>query len=127
MYQQQPTVSGYQPSYAPGAPMPGSATVEVGAFDNEGFKPKTINVTPGTTVRWVNRGQEKHTVTARDGSFDSGEIAPGASFTFTFQRPGTIEYVCRPHEQMGMIGSVIVGTSGAHSPGSHGAPPAPGN
>jgi plastocyanin len=36
-------------------------------------------------------------VTAEDKSFDSGSMAPGAEFQFTFSKPGTYSYSCTPH------------------------------
>jgi plastocyanin len=94
---------------APRYVQPARPVVEVSAIDKRGFDPKTITVAPGTTVRWVNRGQERHTVTSRDGKFDSGPMAPGAEFNVTFVTPGTYEYFCKPHEKMGMVGTVVVG------------------
>jgi plastocyanin len=90
----------------PSAPSRPSTTATVAAYDNN-FEPKTINVQPGATVRWVNRGRHAHTVTAEDDRWDSGDIRPGASYTATFQRPGTYYYFCRHHE--GMRGTVVVG------------------
>jgi plastocyanin len=107
------------PAYAsPSQPQAAQQAVEVGAYDKEGFKPKSITVAPGTTVRWVNHGQERHTVTSRDGLFDSGPMAPGATYTYTFTRHGTFNYFCRPHEMMGMVGTVVVAAGGSGSTGS---------
>src|SRR5437764_857123 len=63
----------YMPAYCPPPPYmrPAPRVVQVGAYDKVGFKPKTITVAPGTTVRWVNYGRERHTVTSRNGLFDS--------------------------------------------------------
>src|SRR5262245_22361351 len=96
---------------------PARRVVEVGAYDGRGFDPKTITVAQGTTVRWVNHGKETHTVTARDGRFDQ-ELRPGASFSVTFGAPGTYQYYCRPHEKMGMVGTVVVRPSGSGGSGS---------
>jgi plastocyanin len=113
-----------QPGYAPPEPgytspdqftstepRPAAAMVEVGAFDGRGFEPKVISIEPGTTVRWTNHGEHRHTVTDRNGAFDSGELMPGETFSFTFDQPGTVEYFCRPHEDMGMVGTIQVGTA----------------
>src|SRR6476620_723459 len=43
---------------------------------NMAFSPASLSVTPGTTVTWVNNDGVAHTVTADDGTFDSGSIAP---------------------------------------------------
>ena len=82
------------------------------------FSPANITVEPGTTVTWVQEGNNPHTTTSYDGLWDSGLIEPGSggSFSFTFDEPGTFDYYCIPHESMGMIGSVTV--SGASASGS---------
>jgi plastocyanin len=64
------------------------------------FQPARLEVRPGATVVWSNQGQVIHTVTAEDGSFDSGEIDPGAQGRITFSRPGTYRYHCTPHPFM---------------------------
>jgi hypothetical protein len=71
------------------------------------FSPAQITVQPGTTVTWVNRGKAPHTVTADDGSFDSGKLQPGQSFSHKFQNPGTVAYHCEIHPSM--TASVTVG------------------
>jgi len=88
--------------------LPALAVVDVGAYDKLGFNPKSLTVIPGTIVRWVNYGKEGHTVTSDDGLFDSGPLAPGATFYVLFYKPGTYHYTCRPHGKMGMAGTVVV-------------------
>lgn len=63
-------------------------------------------VTPGTTVVWVNEDPVEHTVTADDGAFDSGTIAPRRSWAMTFTRPGRHTFHCTPHPFM--TGTVLV-------------------
>ena len=41
-----------------------------------------------------------HTVTAADGSFDSGFLNEGDTFSYTFDEPGEYEYFCSPHPWM---------------------------
>ena len=87
------------------------------------FEPATIRIRAGQTVRWRNTSDIVHTVTADpsmaqsaesvrlpDGArpFDSGNLAPGAAFTYTFETAGEYRYFCLPHELAGMIGTVIV-------------------
>lgn len=67
---------------------------------NMAFSPASLSVTPGTTITWVNNDGVAHTVTADDGSFDSGSIAPGNSFTHTFSSAGTVNYHCSIHPMM---------------------------
>jgi len=86
---------------------------------NIAFSPRTITVTPGTTVVWVNQDPVAHTVTADDGSFDSGLIQPGGTYQRTFQQPGTYPYHCRPHGGpggVGMSGVVVVQAPGQPAP-----------
>jgi plastocyanin len=79
---------------------------EVWLFDNY-FSPSTILIKAGTTVRWVNKGFHRHTVTSQAGLWDSGPLDRGAEFSFTFDRPGTYPYHCRFHGRQ-MRGKVIV-------------------
>jgi plastocyanin len=74
------------------------------------FEPANITVEPGTTVTWVQSGNNSHTTTSYDGLWDSGMIegGSGGTFSFTFEEPGTYDYFCIPHEEMGMVGSVTV-------------------
>jgi nitrite reductase (NO-forming) len=58
----------------------------------------TVNI--GTMVTWTNEDEQLHTVSAVDGSFDSGFLESGASFTYTFTQPGEFEYFCLPHPWM---------------------------
>jgi plastocyanin len=86
----------------PAATMDGAA-VTIAGF---AFQPASIEVTIGTTVTWTNDDPAPHTVTATDGSFDSGTLASGATFSQVFQAAGTFEYACAIHPTM--TGSVIV-------------------
>jgi plastocyanin len=104
--------SSYQMSTSPSSSAPAfvvkaHSVVDVRASDNS-FNPKSITVTPGTVVRWVNHGKEAHTVTSKDGLFDSGTLSPGAKFHVYFYKPGTYHYVCRSHGKKGMEGTVVV-------------------
>jgi plastocyanin len=70
------------------------------------FVPSRIEVSVGATVEWVNRDPLVHTVTATDGSWNSGDIAPNAVWRHTFDRPGTYAFHCTPHPFM--TGVVVV-------------------
>src|SRR5215218_10058038 len=82
-----------------------AAPVEVQVIDFA-FEPGTITVPAGTTVTWTNTGSRPHTVTADDGSFDSGRLDPGEQFSQTFDQPGTFAYHCGFHPEM--QGSIVV-------------------
>ena len=65
----------------------------------------------GTTVVWLNQEVEDHTVTADDGSFDSGDLSRGAIFSLPLNEAGTIPYYCIYHGDQGgvdMSGTVVV-------------------
>ncbi len=64
------------------------------------FAPGTIEISAGTTVTWTNEDSAPHTVTADDGSFQSGKMDQGATFSFTFDTPGTYTYHCEYHANM---------------------------
>jgi len=82
------------------------------------FDAADITVKPGTTVTWVQNGNNPHTTTSYDGLWDSGLIQPGSggSFSFTFDEPGVYEYFCKPHESLGMVGTVTVTGGGQALP-----------
>ncbi len=73
------------------------------------FEPATLTVAPGSTVRWFNDDALPHTVTATDGSWDSGNLAPGGTFERQFDSPGTYAYLCRYHP--GQTGTIVVAAS----------------
>src|SRR5215211_4606664 len=70
------------------------------------FEPGMLTVPAGATVSWTNAGSRTHTVTADDGSFDSGRLDPGEQFSQTFDQPGTFTYHCGFHPEM--QGSIVV-------------------
>lgn len=76
------------------------------------YSPSTIKITKGQEVKWTNSDNFIHTVTSGDPSsggnreFDSGTIAPKASFATTFMNEGEYNYYCVYHPWM--FGSIIV-------------------
>jgi len=76
------------------------------------FEPASVEVAAGSTVTWTNTGAAPHTVTADDGSFDSGQLAPGATFSQTFDSRGDFTYHCSIHPQMTGTVSVTGGGGG---------------
>ncbi len=116
------------PSGAPSAPAPsttpapsvaetgepvsivaGSGTFQAaGAADEFGAKEtpadysvNVLRIKVGTTVTWTNDDAGMiHTVTAVDGSFDSGFLKTGDTWSYTFATAGEFEYFCQPHPWM---------------------------
>lgn len=70
------------------------------------FSPKALTVKVGTTITATNQDSTPHTWTSGPASFDSGNLAQGKSFSFTFKTPGTFSYVCSYHKSM--VGTVVV-------------------
>jgi plastocyanin len=98
-----PSMSGMPASAAPStAVTPVSANAVT--ILNFAFGPQVVTVKPGTTVHWTNRDAEAHTVTSNTGAFGSSVLQPGASYSFTFAKPGTYHYHCTIHPFMtGMV------------------------
>jgi len=73
-----------------------------------GYSPDVIHVVIGVnnTVVWTNNDNVTHTVTSTTNVFNSGLLAPGQSWNYTFTYPGTFDYYCTIHPWM--KGTVIV-------------------
>lgn len=85
------------PAHAGGAP---AASAHV-TIKNFAFSPANLTVEPGATITVTNEDSVAHTFTARDGAFDTGDIAPGRTATVTApSRPGTYPYYCAVHQFM---------------------------
>ncbi len=86
-----------------------NATVSINNF---AFTPATVTVTAGSTISWTNnQSGVPHTVTADDGSFDSGRLSTGQTFSMTFSAAGTIAYHCSIHPTM--HGTIVVTAASA--------------
>jgi plastocyanin len=70
------------------------------------FTPDSRSAKVGDSVKWTNEDGATHTVTADDGAFDSGNLAAGKAFSFTFDKAGTFAYHCNIHQRM--TGTVTV-------------------
>ena len=64
------------------------------------FSPASITVKKGDTIVWANSDERDHTVTADDGSFDSGNLRTGKTFRRKFEKPGKYKYHCEYHPRM---------------------------
>jgi len=80
------------------------------------FDPNNLDIRAGDTVVWTNTGRMQHSITALDGSYDSGLLSPGATWSRTFTDAAFVEYRCTPHPWMRGILRVA---------GLTGPPPAP--
>lgn len=85
---------------------------------SERFEPSELSVPIGSVVTWTNEDDLTHAIATgtknnyglyeytQDGTFNSGELNKGESFTFQFTKPGRHEYFCIPHPWM--TGVVVV-------------------
>lgn len=69
-------------------------------IEDYAFEPVTLTVKKGAKVTWKNDDSVQHTVTATDGSFDSGLLSKDQTFSHTFNEAGTFDYFCKPHPTM---------------------------
>ncbi len=76
---------------------PSPDSVEIADFS---FSPADIEIEAGTEVTWSNADPTPHTVSARDGSFDSETLDSGSEYAATFSRAGTFAYLCQIHPSM---------------------------
>jgi plastocyanin len=100
------------------APSSNSATTVniTGQNGAQSFTPNPAPITQGNLVMWHNVDSTVHHIVMNDGSFDSGDIMPGAtSPTMTLTSSGG-NYHCTLHPTT-MFGSINVTTDPAPSPG----------
>jgi plastocyanin len=118
----------------------GTVEVAVGPGGEYVFEPGTaelLAITPGTTVEFVWES-DFHNVVPRsqpDGANWEGEgdqdttFNTGHTYSHAFDTEGTYEYVCTPHEGLGMDGTIVVTDdpaavtpAGTATPGGTGTP-----
>lgn len=97
------TTMGADNAMPPGGESASGDAVKIADFN---FSPATLNVKAGTKVTFTNEDGFAHTVTAKDKSFDSGNLDQGDTFEHTFAEAGTFEYRCAIHNSM--TGKVVV-------------------
>jgi len=100
-----PEPSGNAP--APSGKAVRAAKVEIVEF---AYDPDPVTIQAGGKVVWINRDPAPHTVTADDGSFDTGTLAEGKLKSESFKDPGEYPYFCEIHSSM--HGAVEVVASG---------------
>ena len=71
------------------------------------FAPPQISIPKGSAVSWVNNDNIEHTVTIDQGNGPrSGNIAPGVTYSYTFETAGSFQYHCDIHRSM--RGTIVV-------------------
>ena len=78
------------------------ATKPAVTITNYAFQPGAVTVKTGTTVTWINKDDDVHTIKGTDGpeAFISPALESGTRFGFTFHRAGTYHYICTVHPYM---------------------------
>jgi amicyanin len=76
---------------------------------NFSFGPASLKVKAGTAVTWINDDEEPHNVVnigQPTRLFRSGGMDGDDRYSFTFDEPGTYQYICSVHPYM--HGEVVV-------------------
>jgi plastocyanin len=75
-----------------GASQSASTAVTAVKISATAFTPATVTIATGAAVKWTNGDTKSHQVVANNGSFASGSIAKGKSYSHTFNTAGTFNY-----------------------------------
>jgi plastocyanin len=95
------------PAGSGGAGSAGAKATNSVTNSNFMYSPMTASVAPGSTVRVTNKDTVTHTLTATGGQFNTGDIGPGQTKTFTAPtKAGMYGYICDIHQYM--MGKIIV-------------------
>ena len=86
---------------APPPPIPSQSAVATSSVDiaNFAFSPAVITVAAGSTVTWINRDEDAHTVAIK-GLPPSRPLQNGDMFSQRFDRAGSFSYICSIHPNM---------------------------
>ena len=64
------------------------------------FTPQRVTIRAGEVVTWTNNDGTAHTATALNGSFNSGPLSQGSTYTHAFTVTGVFSYMCSIHSSM---------------------------
>lgn len=90
------------PSSSSAAPAKANAVV----IRNFAFAPANPSVAQGTTIKVMNDDGTAHTFSARNGSFNTGDLDGGRSATVKLDRAGSFDFYCKIHNYM--TGTLVV-------------------
>jgi plastocyanin len=83
-----------------------AATTKTVTIGSAGFSPKSITITEGDTIQWVNKDTKNHQVLENNGRFVSAILKPNQKYTFTFNAAGTYNY--KDELNTKLTGTVVV-------------------
>jgi plastocyanin len=89
-----------------GAAPANAATTKTVRIYGSTFSPKSVTITAGDTIKWVNKDNDSHQVYADHGQFVSAILKPNQSFSFTFKAAGTYTYKDELHPRI--RGTIVV-------------------
>ena len=97
----------HDPKAASTRPVPGKLPPNTIGIDNFAFGPRTLTVTAGTSVTWLNRDDVPHLIISSTGGFANSKVLDTEQrYTATFQTPGVYPYFCSLHPKM--VGKIVV-------------------
>jgi len=73
----------------------------------DAFSPASLTIGVGDRVTVHNTDTGHHTFTDSP-TFDSGDVAPGGTYTYLFRKAGRFDFVCSYHQSLGMRGTITV-------------------
>ena len=101
------SASGTPAASSTSAAKPPSAPVSAISIKSSKYHPKNVTVKVGSTLTWTNNDDVPQSVTSdAPGLFDSGPLAPGATWKYTFASTGVFPYHSTAKD--GVFGSVTV-------------------
>jgi plastocyanin len=89
-----------------GASQPASQATKTVSITATAFSPTSRTISTGDAIKWTNTDTKNHQVIANNGSFASGTIGPGKSYTHTFSTAGTFKYHDALHPAL--TGKIVV-------------------
>jgi plastocyanin len=72
------------------------------------FIPENITIKKNDTVVFRNTTNTLHNVETKDKKIKSKMLKKGEEFKYKFDKVEKIDYYCKPHKNMGMVGTVKV-------------------
>jgi plastocyanin len=89
-----------------GASQPASTVTKTVSITATAFTPASRTIATTDSIKWTNNDTKSHQVVANNGSFASATIAPGKSYTHTFNTAGTYRYHDALHPSL--TGKIVV-------------------
>jgi plastocyanin len=83
-----------------------NAKADTVIIKNFAFVPPKLTVATGTALKVTNTDGTTHTFSAKNGSFDTGDLDGGKSATVELSQAGTFGFYCKIHNYM--TGTLVV-------------------